>query len=77
MEEHFNKADKIIEDIQKVTDRIKEVMAQVEKNKKVQQSTLTFLDKRGIFQCRENNTTEQDKLTNFLKRVTWAGEVLY
>ncbi len=35
MEEHFNKADKIIEDIQKVTDRIKEVMAQVEKNKKV------------------------------------------
>ena len=41
MEEHFNKADKIIEDIQKVTDRIKEVMAEVEKNKKVQQSCST------------------------------------
>lgn len=35
MEEHFNKVDKIIEDIQKVTDRIKEVMAQGEKNKKL------------------------------------------
>lgn len=35
MEEHFNKVDKVIEDIQKVTDRIKEVMAEVEKNKKV------------------------------------------
>lgn len=35
MEEHFNKAEKVIEDIKKVTDRIKEVMAQVEKNKKV------------------------------------------
>lgn len=56
MEEHFNKADKIIEDIQKVTDRIKEVMAQVEKNKKVQQSTLTFLDKRGILLREIKNT---------------------
>lgn len=35
MEEHFNKANQVIEDIQKVTDRIKEVMAQVEKNKKL------------------------------------------
>lgn len=34
MEEHFNKADKVIEDIQKVTDRIKEVMAEVEKIKR-------------------------------------------
>lgn len=33
MEEHFNKADRIIEDIQKDTDKIKEVMAKVEENK--------------------------------------------
>lgn len=28
--EHFNKADRIIEDIQKATDRIKEVLAEVD-----------------------------------------------
>lgn len=31
--EHFNKADRIIEDIQKAIDRIKEVLAEVEENK--------------------------------------------
>ncbi|MGW7796844.1 hypothetical protein [Staphylococcus xylosus] len=34
MEEHFIKADKIIEDIQKATDKIKEVMTEIDNNKK-------------------------------------------
>ncbi|WP_275044575.1 MULTISPECIES: hypothetical protein [Staphylococcus] len=33
MEEHFNKADKIIEDIQKATDKIKEVMTKIDEHK--------------------------------------------
>lgn len=34
MEEHFIKADKIIEDIQKTTDKIKEVMTKIDEHKK-------------------------------------------
>lgn len=36
MEEHFNKADKIIEDIQQTTNKVKELLAKVEEiNKKL------------------------------------------
>jgi len=34
MEEHFNKVDKIIEDIQKATDKIKELLDKINENKK-------------------------------------------
>lgn len=36
MEEHFNKADKIIEDIQQTTNKVKELLAKAEElNKKL------------------------------------------
>ncbi|WP_275112961.1 hypothetical protein [Staphylococcus epidermidis] len=38
--EHFNKADRIIEDIQKATDKIKEVLAEVEENKNALSSSI-------------------------------------
>lgn len=36
MEEHFNKADKLIEDVQQTTNKVKELLAKVEEiNKKL------------------------------------------